>query len=421
MLPVPSLIAVVKATLFFYVSGRSTRPNPYSDYPHSDTYSANGRYRRQESSRGPTERLNVALLGAGIFATASHAPMLQKLNKEINCVAVWSRTYENAANLATKLGATPCTDVEQIFKSPNVDAVITAMPIDVQPEYVLKAMTFGKHVYSEKPLAATMHQAKKLIETYETHFASRNIAWHVAGHSRYDPALRTTKEALVDIGTPFLVDMKVRAPFLKSSPHSEAMWRNSPDWYGGMIVEAFVHGSAMLRGLFGNPISVSAQTSSRAKHIPSIDTMTAQVRWSEELHGTISLTYASTAHCFEIEVIGSEGRMALVRKNGGPGYTLEVDTSAKKYKHDIPFGGAETDMMSFLELVKYSNNPSNRNTPLEALADMQMVEACLDSGKQNGVQVFLDPQATQLALYDAGTGATKNAGHNGVYSETIRL
>ncbi|CAJ1965549.1 unnamed protein product [Cylindrotheca closterium] len=421
MLPIPSLIAAVKATMLLYAAGRSGRPNPYND-----PYSSDG-YQRPTESAPPAERLNVALLGAGIFATASHAPMLQKLNKNINCVAVWSRTYGNAASLATKLGATPCTDVQQIFNSPNIDAVITAMPIDVQPEYVLKAMHAGKHVYSEKPLATTLQQAKKLIETYEAHFASRNIAWHVAGQSRYDPAVRTAKQALADIGTPFLVNMKVRAPFLKSSPHSDAMWRNSPEWYGGMIVEAFVHGSSMLRGLFGNPISVSAQTSSRTKHIPSIDTMTAQVRWPEELHGSVSLTYASTAHCFEIEVVGSEGRMALMRKEGGPGYSLEVEISgSKSYKHDIPFGGAETEMMSFVERIRYANDPNNnRNTPVEALADMQMVEACLDSGKQNGVQVFLDPQVTQLAVYadaaEQAGGGNSNGGAGVVASETILL
>lgn len=417
MLQFPSIIAAIKATVVLYAAGRSGRPNPYSD-----PYSSEQPYQRNNGPP-PTERLNVALIGAGIFATASHAPVLQKLSKNINCVAVWSRSYENAANLAQKLGASPCTDVQQIFNSPNVDAVITSIPIDVQPEYILKAMHAGKHVYSEKPIAANMQQATALIETYETHFAERNIVWHVAGQSRYDPAVRTTNQALSDIGTPFLVDMKVRAPFLKSSLFSEAMWRNSPGWYGGMIVEAFVHGSAILRGLFGDPISVSAQTASITKHIPSIDTMTAQVRWSEELHGTISLTYASTAHRFEIEVIGSEGRMVLVRKEGGPGYSLEVETSSSKYKHDIPFGGAEAEMTSFLERALYVDDSRNRDTPLDALADMQMVEACLDSGRQNGVQVFLDPKATQLAVRDhAATGKARDSAQGGAsHSETIIL
>jgi predicted dehydrogenase len=369
-------LALIKTTLIYFMADG---PSPYN--PHN-----------QEQ----TKPLNVALLGAGIFATASHAPVLQQLNQNLNCVAVWSRTYENAANLAEKLGATPCTDVSQIFNSPNIDAVIMAMPIDVQPEYVLQALQAGKHVLSEKPVAVNMQQAKKLIETYEEHFAPRNLVWNVAGQFRYDPAVRMASQALAEIGKPFLVSLKVRAPFLKSSPFSEAMWRNNPSWYGGMIVEAFVHASAMLRGLFGTPISVSAQTSSRTKHIPSIDTMTAQVTWPEDVQGTISLTYASTQHQFELEVIGSEGRMVLQRKTDGPGYTLDVETSNSKYKHDIPFGGLETEMMAFLESVQH-NSDARRNTPSEALADLQLVEACLDSGKQNGVRVILDPKATSLA------------------------
>jgi predicted dehydrogenase len=375
-------LALIKTTvIYFMADGR---------------YSPNNNNQQQTQQTQQTKPLNVALLGAGIFATASHAPVLQQLNKNINCVAVWSRTYENAANLAEKLGATPCTDVSQIFNSPNIDAVIMAMPIDVQPEYVLQALQAGKHVLSEKPVAVNLQQARTLVETYEEHFAPRNLVWNVAGQFRYDPAVRTASQALTEIGKPFLVSMKVRAPFLKSSPFSEAMWRNNPSWYGGMIVEAFVHASAMLRGLFGSPISVSAQTSSRTKHIPSIDTMTAQVTWPEDVQGTISLTYASTQHQFELEVIGSEGRMLLQRKPDGPGYTLDVETSNSKYKHDIPFGAMETEMMAFLESVQY-NSDARRNTPWEALADLQLVEACLDSGKQNGVRLVLDPKATSLA------------------------
>jgi hypothetical protein len=88
--------------------------------------------------------------------------------------------------------------------------------------------------------------------------------------------------------------------------------------------------------------------------------------------------------------------MVLQRKTDGPGYTLDVETSNSKYKHDIPFGGLETEMMAFLESVQH-NSDARRNTPSEALADLQLVEACLDSGKQNGVRVILDPKATSLA------------------------
>eukprot|EP00980_Cylindrotheca_fusiformis_P013119 scaffold3296_cov112-Cylindrotheca_fusiformis.AAC.6 len=375
-------LTLIKASLIYFMADGPTAQNPF--------YSAN-----HHGEQFPPKPLNVALLGAGIFATASHAPVLQKLRANMNCVAVWSRTYENAATLAEKLGATPCTDVSQILNSPNVDAVIMAMPIDVQPQYVLQALNAGKHVLSEQPVAVNMEQARAVIETYEEQFAPRRLVWNVAGKFRYDPAVRTASQALVEIGKPCLVSLKIRAPFLKSTPFSEAMWRNNPSWYGGMLVEAFVHASAMLRGLFGNAVSVSAHTSSRTKHIPSVDTMTAQVTWPDDVQGTMSVTYASTEHHFELEAIGTEGRMVLRRKPDGPGYTLDVKTSNSNYKHDIPFGELETEMMAFLEMVQFNNHENTvcSTTPLEAMADLQLVDACLESGKQNGMPVFLDPKA----------------------------
>jgi predicted dehydrogenase len=332
--------------------------------------------------------LNVALIGAGILATGSHAPVLQQLSQNFNCVAVWSRNFDNAQNLATKLGAAPTTDLEQIWNSPEIDAVIMATPIDVQSDMVLQALQAGKHILSEKPVAINMEKAQALVEEYEAAFDQR-LVWNVAGNFRYQPAIRFAKKALSEIGKPFLVSLRVRAPYLKSSPFSEAMWRNNPSWYGGMIVEAFVHASSMLRGLFGTPISVSAHTSSRTKHIPSIDTMTAQVTWADDIQGTVSLTYASTQHEFELEVIGSEGRMVLSRDEKGAGYRLFVENSGTRYHQDIPFGGLEGEMLAFSDSIQYA--APRFNTPRDALSDLELVEACLESGKLNGSKILLSP------------------------------
>eukprot|EP00980_Cylindrotheca_fusiformis_P029666 scaffold23675_cov108-Cylindrotheca_fusiformis.AAC.4 len=344
------------------------------------------------SSHTDKPPLNVALIGAGILATGSHAPALQHLSQNFNCVAVWSRNFDNAKNLAYMLGAAPTTDLEQIWNSPEIDAVIMTTPIDVQSDMVLKALQAGKHVLSEKPVAITMEKAEGLVEEYEAAY-DRRLVWCVAGNFRYEPAIRFAHKALSEIGKPFLVSLRVRAPFLKSSPFSEAMWRNNPSWYGGMIVEAFVHASAMLRNLFGTPVSVSAQTSSQTKHIPSIDTMTAQVSWAENVQGTVSLTYASTQHQFELEVIGSEGRMVLSRIENGPGYRLLVENAGTRYYQDIAFGTLEGEMLAFSDSIQHVSVP-RYNTPREALRDLEMVEACLESGKLGGSKIILAPTTT---------------------------
>mmetsp|Transcript_28003 Transcript_28003/g.68175 ORF Transcript_28003/g.68175 Transcript_28003/m.68175 type:complete len:521 (+) Transcript_28003:8-1570(+) len=365
--------------------------------------------------------LKVALIGAGLMAAGSHAPVLQQLEQNVRCVAVWSRNFENAQSLASKIvGAMPTDSLQEIFESPHIDAVILSTPIDVQSDIVLQALQAGKHVLSEKPLAVSIDKAHALIEEYEAAFEDR-LVWNVAGDYRYASAVRFSHKAMEEIGKPFLVSLKVRAPFLKSSHYSEAMWRNQPNWYGGMIVEAFVHASSMLKRLFGSPLCVSAHTSSQTPHIPSLDTMTAQVTWDQNVQGTVSVTYASTQNEFELEVIGSHGRMVLKRlfdngsgangaatagnnngaaagqngnnNNGGAGYyRLSVENASHRYHHDIPFGGLDSDILAFSDSIQYGDNYVPRfNTPQDALQDLELVDACLESGKLNGAKILLMP------------------------------
>ncbi|KAL3928485.1 MAG: hypothetical protein SGBAC_012630, partial [Bacillariaceae sp.] len=393
-------------------------------------------HREQYDSSPPP--LKVALIGAGLLAAGSHAPVLEQLDRNVRCVAVWSRNFENAQSLASKIpggGAMPTDSFAEILESPHIDAVILSTPIDVQSDMVLQALQAGKHVLSEKPLAVSMDQAHALIEEYEAAFEDR-LVWNVAGDYRYASAVRFSHKAMEEIGKPFLVSLKVRAPFLKSSHFSEAMWRNQPNWYGGMIVEAFVHASSMLKRLFGSPLCVSAHTSSQTPHIPSLDTMTAQVTWDQEIQGTVSVTYASTQNEFELEVIGSQGRMVLKRlfdgspsnhaspnngagssnnnmnnNSGGGFYRLFVENASARYHHDIPFGGLDSDILAFSDSIHYGNNVPRFNTPQDALQDLELVDACLESGKLNGARILLPPDMDPIHQqnynhhHHAGAGA----------------
>ena len=136
----------------------------------------------------PSHPLNVVLLGAGIFASNAHAPVLEKYPETFRCVAVWSRRLESAEKVAARLDAQAFTDLDKVLALPDVDAAVMALPIDVQPSIVLKALAAGKHVLSEKPIAPTVHEAQSLLHFYATHHAD-NLVWSVAENFRYEPAL----------------------------------------------------------------------------------------------------------------------------------------------------------------------------------------------------------------------------------------
>jgi predicted dehydrogenase len=151
--------------------------------------------------------LKVALLGAGLFATNSHAPTLTRYPELFEVTCVWSRKLVSSQGLAAKFGQ-DCDayggddGLEQLFVNhPDVEAVIMALPLDVQPAYILKCLKdYKKHVLSEKPIAATVSEGKALLEQYQDLSSEPYLHWSVAENFRYEPGIRYMAEEVVQSG-----------------------------------------------------------------------------------------------------------------------------------------------------------------------------------------------------------------------------
>jgi len=373
--------------------------------------------------RKEEEPLRVALLGTGIFAKNCHIPTLQKFPEIFDCVAVWSRRKESVETLlqsnaflasssnnnAAPQGYNGEDGLQQILQErKDIQVVIMALPLDVQPQYVTMALEAGKHVLSEKPIAPTVEEAQRLCDFY---YSSKNfpvnLQWSVAENFRYEPGIQRVADAVkTDIGTPLLFSLNIRLPFKSNNPYLQTTWRRQPSWYGGLFPDVFVHSTAMVRKVLdsGAPTKVSAMTSSHAHHIPSVDTMVANAVFqnnTDVVQGSISLSFAasSTFVKLELEVTGTEGYVVLQRKtsneDGPPGYYVTVNGQTKE---EFGYAGIEHEFEAFGKACRQKDEetttsndiPVDWNSPLEALKDLAFVEACLESGKNGGQVVVLD-------------------------------
>ena len=61
---------------------------------------------------------------------------------------------------STKVG----TDHNDVINDPSVDAVVIATPVRTHFELGMAALRAGKHVWMEKPLAATSEEAARLLD-----------------------------------------------------------------------------------------------------------------------------------------------------------------------------------------------------------------------------------------------------------------
>jgi phthalate 4,5-cis-dihydrodiol dehydrogenase len=84
-------------------------------------------------------------------------------------------------------GAKAYADFNELCEDPTIDAVYIASPHEFHAEQAVRALTHGKHVVVEKPLALTLEDCDTVIAT-----AERSNLQLIVGHTHgFDPNIRT--------------------------------------------------------------------------------------------------------------------------------------------------------------------------------------------------------------------------------------
>lgn len=89
----------------------------------------------------------------------------------------------------------------------DIQAVIIALPIMSQPEYIEAALLAGKHVLSEKPIAGTLKAAQNLIKFYNEKVDRTKVTWGVAENFRFLDSFIYAEEEVKKLGR--LLNFKV--------------------------------------------------------------------------------------------------------------------------------------------------------------------------------------------------------------------
>ncbi len=74
------------------------------------------------------------------------------------------------------------------------------LPIISQPEYIRAALTAGKHVLSEKPVAENVKDAQELISWYHSKIDDKEVTWSVAENQRYLNSFDYAREQIPRLG-----------------------------------------------------------------------------------------------------------------------------------------------------------------------------------------------------------------------------
>ncbi|MFW6370945.1 MAG: Gfo/Idh/MocA family protein [Bacteroidota bacterium] len=114
------------------------------------------------SGRSATDKLNIALIGA-----YGRGQSFWEILKTENVVALCDVNSDNMA-LATKEfpNANQYTDWRKCLDQKDIEAVIIATPDHHHAFIAIAAMNRGMHVYCEKPLGESVHEAREVRKVY---------------------------------------------------------------------------------------------------------------------------------------------------------------------------------------------------------------------------------------------------------------
>ena len=165
-------------------------------------------------------------------------------------------------------------------------------------------------------------------------------------------------------------------------------WRKTPEYQGGFLLDGGVHMIAALRLILGSTeqiTTVSAQSYLQQSYLPPVDTVDAVVKTGSGATGVISLSWGSPFSKHSFEFACEKGAVAL---NGD-------DVTVNGVTHPVEFDGKGVS----LEVAKFATAIANgqaiekRQSPQEALADLEILEQMLQSGEKQGEPVTLKFQA----------------------------
>lgn len=150
----------------------------------------------------PTGTVRVGVLGAGAWAKFAHIPGYKR-DPRCELVAIADPMIERAQEFAAEFGIPSVYGShEELIAREDIHLVDVCTPSATHFELSMAALTAGKHVLCEKPVAYDYKETLRAAA-----FArSKGLKTKLGFTFRYSPAMRYMKELIDDgfVGTPFI-------------------------------------------------------------------------------------------------------------------------------------------------------------------------------------------------------------------------
>jgi D-apiose dehydrogenase len=240
--------------------------------------------------------INIAVLGAGYAGRVQLTGWRELSNARV--VGLWNRTSARAHQVGQEFGVPVFEDVDELIRSPEVDAVDIATAVETHRYLALRAAAAGKHVLCQKPLAPSMADAQAIVRGC----AEAGVRLMVNENWRWRPWYRTVRQVLdrQAIGQPFYLRLSLRTDAAVVSPERppEQLFAGQPflrTMAPLILFELGPHHFDVTRYLFGDPERVYARTLKVSPHVAGEDVALALLEYPDRA-AMVELSWHSVGH-----------------------------------------------------------------------------------------------------------------------------
>ncbi len=248
----------------------------------------------------------LAVVGAGANVWPFHLRAIRAAGFEV--VAVHDVATGRARAVGAEIGARAVDDLADLL-AVDCDAVCILAPHRHHHTLVRAALSARRNVLVEKPITATVDEARDLVAAAEEAGRLLAVCFQQRTRTELVEARRLVRAgALGELQRVDLLGIWPR----RTAYFATAPWRGT--WAGeggGILINQGQHDLDALCFVAGQPATVSAVTRTAVHGTQTEDTAAALVQWPDGALGSVHLSSAELDEPQRIEVTGTAGRLCV--------------------------------------------------------------------------------------------------------------
>ena len=187
--------------------------------------------------------MRIAVLGTGRIG-AMHAELLAQRVEGVSLAAVYDAESGLARSVADRLGVDAVASAEELYASPEVDAIAICSSTDTHVDAMVAAAESGKAIFCEKPLSLDLAEVDRGLAAVER----AGVFFQVGFNRRFDPAHQSVRDAVAagTIGDVHIVRITSRDPAPPPAKYSRGS--------GGLFLDTTLHDFDLARYVTGSEV-----------------------------------------------------------------------------------------------------------------------------------------------------------------------